>query len=151
MRFFPQKNSRTFHAWLAMLAVLVAGALSAQPATPTFQGRWGLTFEPHDNPMIWGSCSTDYNAVFDLNVSKTGQLTGMADLCSWPGPATVTNGSVQGNTARFHLTGKNHCTCGALDHPEFDVTAQLDNDTLRVTMVNWTDDAIPFSGRHIQE
>ena len=151
MRSLPQKTSRTCHAGLVAVAVLVAGALSAQPPTSPLQGRWGLTFEPHDTPMIWGSCSTDYNAILDLTVSKTGELTGTADLCAWPGPATVADGSVQGDTARFHLIGKNHCTCGDLDHPEFEVTARLDGTEMHVTMVTSSDKIIPFSGRRLQE
>ena len=152
MRILPNKNFRTFDAVLAVLALLAATALLAQPTTPTLQGRWGLTFEPHENQMIWGKCYTDYQAILDLDVSKTGEVTGTADLCAWPGPATVTNGSMQGDTAQFHLIGKNTCTCGRLNHPEFDVTAQLDGDnSMHVTMISWGNTTIPFSGRRIEE
>lgn len=128
----------------------IASHLYGQPPA-SFQGRWGLTLEPQDNPMIWGACYTDYNAILDLSVAKTGELTGTADLCSWPGPATVADGSIQGNTARFHLIGKNHCTCGALDHPEFDVTARLEGSRMRVTMVTWSETEVPLSGNRLAE
>jgi hypothetical protein len=116
-----------------MLILLAAIALAAPAADVA--GNW--QFDPEgDPPRTVGSI------VLKLRVSGD-QVTGIADIGSWPGSAPIEDGKIEGDKITFTARGQRDSTTGK---PKCSFVGTLRNDEMSLTMTVVENAGGPLAG-----